>query len=466
MRRGRPAPPPGARVRRRPERARPGALGGQEQPAPGGRSDLRRARRPTPASRKALAMSPAEVIRARQDRAPARPRRRRLPDRHEVGVHARRRGRPALRHLQRRRGRAGHLQGPRHPDRVPRPAVRGHDDRRLRHRRAAGASSTCAASTPTCASTSRTCSPSGAPTGLLGESICGKPGFDFDIRIQMGAGAYVCGEETALTQLVRGPARRPQEPAAVPGPDAATWACPPSVNNVETLCCVAAHPRDGRRLVRRDRLEQEHGHQAPQRLGRLHAAAASTRCRSAPGWRRCSRCAAPRRRQAVQVGGPSGQMVGAADFDRTICFDDLATGGALMVFGAGRDLLEIASRVHGVLRRRELRLLHALPGRQRACSRSGSTGSSPAAASRPTSTTCEELARDDEDHEPLRPRPDLAQPGASTLSELPPALRSAPRLRRPGRLPERLRPRHPRLAEAGRLAGRSPVDLEAGGEPR
>ena len=34
--------------------------------------------------------------------------------------------------------------------------------------------------------------------GLLGKAICGKAGFDFDIRIQMGAGAYVCGEETAL----------------------------------------------------------------------------------------------------------------------------------------------------------------------------------------------------------------------------------------------------------------------------
>jgi [NiFe] hydrogenase diaphorase moiety large subunit len=47
---------------------------------------------------------------------------------------------------------------------------------------------------------------------------------------------------------------------------------------------------------------------------------------------------------AVQVGGPSGQMVGPADFSRTICFDDLATGGALMVFGPERDVLYIAER--------------------------------------------------------------------------------------------------------------------------
>ena len=44
---------------------------------------------------------------------------------------------------------------------------------------------------------------------------------------------------------------------------------------------------------------------------------------------------------AVQVGGAAGQMVGPADYRRLICFDDLATGGSLMVFGPGRDLLEV-----------------------------------------------------------------------------------------------------------------------------
>jgi [NiFe] hydrogenase diaphorase moiety large subunit len=45
---------------------------------------------------------------------------------------------------------------------------------------------------------------------------------------------------------------------------------------------------------------------------------------------------------AVQVGGPSGQLIGPADFHRTICYDDLATGGALMIFGPDRNVLEIA----------------------------------------------------------------------------------------------------------------------------
>ena len=44
---------------------------------------------------------------------------------------------------------------------------------------------------------------------------------------------------------------------------------------------------------------------------------------------------------AVQVGGPSGQLVGPDKFDRTICYDDLATGGAVIVFNSTRNILEI-----------------------------------------------------------------------------------------------------------------------------
>jgi len=47
---------------------------------------------------------------------------------------------------------------------------------------------------------------------------------------------------------------------------------------------------------------------------------------------------------AVQVGGPSGQMVGPADYGRMICYDDLATGGAIMVFGPDRNVLEVAEK--------------------------------------------------------------------------------------------------------------------------
>ena len=47
---------------------------------------------------------------------------------------------------------------------------------------------------------------------------------------------------------------------------------------------------------------------------------------------------------AVQIGGPSGQMIGPADFGRTICYDDLATGGSVMVFDSSRDVLHIVRK--------------------------------------------------------------------------------------------------------------------------
>ncbi len=45
---------------------------------------------------------------------------------------------------------------------------------------------------------------------------------------------------------------------------------------------------------------------------------------------------------AVQMGGPSGQMVGPESFGRTVCYDDLATGGSVMVFNKSRDVIDIA----------------------------------------------------------------------------------------------------------------------------
>jgi [NiFe] hydrogenase diaphorase moiety large subunit len=81
------------------------------------------------AIRKALAMSPVEVIRAVKTARLRGCGRGGLPRRHEVGIHPRRAGRPQIHDLQRGRGRAGHVQGPGDPDRAGRPGVRGHDHR-------------------------------------------------------------------------------------------------------------------------------------------------------------------------------------------------------------------------------------------------------------------------------------------------------------------------------------------------
>ncbi|MDA0336246.1 MAG: hypothetical protein O2782_13860, partial [bacterium] len=174
--------------------------------------------------------------------------------------------------------------------------------------------------------------------------VCGKHGFDFDIRIQLGAGSYVCGEETALISSCEGlrgdPKTRPPFPAQHGYLD-----CPTVVNNAETFCCV---PRI---------LDRGAGWFA--RMGSSGSSgtkllSVSGDCRS-PGVYEVEfgttlaavlKLVGAEDARAVQMGGPSGQMLGAADFGRQICYDDLATGGAVMVFGPKRDLLEV---VHAFL---------------------------------------------------------------------------------------------------------------------
>ena len=183
---------------------------------------------------------------------PARPRRRRLPDRHEVGLPAQAGRRPALPRGQRRRVRAGHLQG--HPADDGDAAVpdRGRGHHRPTRSAATTPSSTCAARS--CTSTAGCCARSRrrTPPGYLGKNILGS-GFDLEITVHAGAGAYICGEETALLDSLEG--RRGQPRLKPPFPAVAgLYARPTVVNNVESIALGAADRAERRRLVRR------HGH--------------------------------------------------------------------------------------------------------------------------------------------------------------------------------------------------------------
>jgi NADH-quinone oxidoreductase subunit F len=79
--------------------------------------------------------------------------------------------------------------------------------------------------------------------GLLGRNAAGS-GYDFDLHVHRGAGAYICGEETALIESLEGkkgmPRLKPPFPAAV-----GLYGCPTTVNNVETIAVVPAIMRRG-----------------------------------------------------------------------------------------------------------------------------------------------------------------------------------------------------------------------------
>jgi NADH-quinone oxidoreductase subunit F len=80
-------------------------------------------------------------------------------------------------------------------------------------------------------------------TGLIGKNACGS-GYDFDVFLHRGAGAYICGEETGLLESLEGkkglPRLKPPFPAAV-----GLYGCPSTVNNVESIAVAPAIMRRG-----------------------------------------------------------------------------------------------------------------------------------------------------------------------------------------------------------------------------
>ncbi len=86
-----------------------------------------------------------------------------------------------------------------------------------------------------------------AQTGLLGDDVMGS-GVRFDIEIRRGAGAYICGEETALFNSIEGKRGEPRNKPPFPV-EAGLFGKPTLINNVETLVESSAH-RAGRRRTR------------------------------------------------------------------------------------------------------------------------------------------------------------------------------------------------------------------------
>jgi [NiFe] hydrogenase diaphorase moiety large subunit len=169
---------------------------------------------------------------------------------------------------------------------------------------------------------------------LLGKAVAGKKGFAFDITIKLGAGAYVCGEESAEAR--RGEPR-PRPPFPVQN---GYLGLPTTVNNVETLCAAARILEKGAGWFKTMGTPKSAG---------TKLLSVSGDCRR-PGVyevefgltvRRLLEMAGGLDAQAVQVGGPSGTCVARGQFDRKIGFEDLPTGGSVIVIGPERELFDV-----------------------------------------------------------------------------------------------------------------------------
>ena len=172
---------------------------------------------------------------------------------------------------------------------------------------------------------------------MLGNSILLNDNFNFDIRIQFGAGSYVCGEESALLESMEG--KRGEPRFRPPFPVQSGYKnMPTSVNNVETLVIICKIIERGGEWYR----EFGNSYSVGTKLLSI-----SGDC-SRPGvyeveWgitiRQILGMVGAQNPVAVQVGGPSGSLIGKDDFDHELCYNDLPTGGSLMVFNNSRDLL-------------------------------------------------------------------------------------------------------------------------------
>ena len=171
--------------------------------------------------------------------------------------------------------------------------------------------------------------------GLLGDNIMGSD-FSFRCHIRLGAGAFVCGEETALLNSIEGkrgmPRPRPPFPAV-----AGLWQKPTIVNNVETLACVPYILRNGASVFAEVGTEKSKGTKVFALGGKVNNVGLvevpmGTTLRELiydigggiPNGKRF---------KAIQTGGPSGGCLTGDFLDEPIDFDNLVAKGSMMGSG-------------------------------------------------------------------------------------------------------------------------------------
>ncbi|GAB4272657.1 MAG: NADH-quinone oxidoreductase subunit NuoF [Methylomicrobium sp.] len=175
--------------------------------------------------------------------------------------------------------------------------------------------------------------------GLLGRNILGK-GLDFDIEICLGAGAYICGEESALIESLEGkcgiPRNRPPYPVSQ-----GYLNKPTVVNNVETFAAAANIAVHGGDWFAAKGTNKSQGTKILSISGDCTQPGIYEYPFGTPITTILQDCGAVDV-MGVQIGGPSGTFISNKELDRKLGFEDLATGGSFIVFNSTRNVLDIA----------------------------------------------------------------------------------------------------------------------------
>jgi [NiFe] hydrogenase diaphorase moiety large subunit len=174
---------------------------------------------------------------------------------------------------------------------------------------------------------------------LLGKNILGKEGFNFDISIFLGSGAYVCGEETALIESLEGhrgePRNRPPYPIST-----GYLGKPTSVNNVETLCAVSHIVLKGGQWFSKVGTDKSSG----SKLFSVSGDCERPGVYELPWGTKVSELlelVGAKNTKAVQIGGASGVCIPKSQFTRAFAYEDVATGGSVMIFNESRNMLHV-----------------------------------------------------------------------------------------------------------------------------
>jgi NADH:ubiquinone oxidoreductase subunit F (NADH-binding) len=171
--------------------------------------------------------------------------------------------------------------------------------------------------------------------GLLGQNILGS-GFSFEAKVRLGAGAFVCGEETALIASIEGkrgsPSPRPPYPSV-----RGLWGMPTAINNVETLACIPAILTRGGAWFAGYGTETSKGTKVFAVTGKVRNAQLvevpmGTTLRQII----CDVCGGVppgHEIKAVQTGGPSGGVIPVPHLDTPVSYETLQQLGSIMGSG-------------------------------------------------------------------------------------------------------------------------------------
>jgi [NiFe] hydrogenase diaphorase moiety large subunit len=173
---------------------------------------------------------------------------------------------------------------------------------------------------------------------LLGNNILGSD-YSFDIVIRLGSGAYVCGEETALIESLeghRGEARnRPPYPV-----NTGFWGRPTTVNNVETLASVPHILLKGGEWYAKYGTSKSSG----SKLLSISGDCQKPGVYELPWGTKIEELleiVGAKNTKAVQIGGASGVCIPKSQFNRTLAYEDVPTGGSIIIFNESRNMLKV-----------------------------------------------------------------------------------------------------------------------------